>query len=642
MAERRPFGRAPAVAAAAGVTARDRLTGRLTAVVAGQPPRSASTIVALLVLLAGGLAHLPAAAAAALAPAVLVVVLAPLWLPTAGWLTAAVGVALLSTPVPPSGSGAAAALAVFAGMALVGCLVALLSVQVQVAQAAVLRQGNALEDAARAAVAHQQDLSSRLAYASTHDRLTGLLDREAFISELDAQLGTGAPTGVVVIALAGFAEVNETLGPDVGDEVLAALARRLAGAARESDLVARLGGDVFAVLLPGLSADHAEPVGTRLHQVLDDPVTVGPHTVPLRSRAGIACSGPAELTSAEVLRRAELTARSALAGGPVGTWEADQVPHGASRLELEADLHRGLRADEFYLLYPPLVSTRSGTNTAVEALVRWQHPDRGMVPPDEFIGLAESTGLIVPLGLRVLEMACLQLKEWAAGGAALTVAVNVSARQLLEKDFVLRVRHTLFSSGIDPRQIVLELTESLLVDDSEAAVAVLWQLRALGVRLAIDDFGTGYSSLARLGEMPVDELKIDKSFVDRLGANPHDSTALVTAAVAMGHGLGLEVVAEGVETAAQAALLGSVGCDLLQGYLLGRPQQAADITPQLGRRLLADSSAIPGPRFAVEPVPAASADVVVPALVPSLRPSGPARGPFAVRRSSAGGGAGHG
>jgi diguanylate cyclase (GGDEF)-like protein len=606
----------------------------ITALVSGPPPRSARAQLVVLVLATAALAHVPGATAAALGPALVAALLAPLWLPTRGWVAVAVALGVATLPLPPMAVPALVASAVVLLGALgAGALVAQLAAQVQLAQSAVLRQTGAHEEAVRAAHARHQELATRLDYVSTHDRLTGLRDRAAFLHELDGQLATGVPTGVVVIALAGFAEVNETLGPDVGDEVLSALSRRLAHAARESDLVGRLGGDVFAVLLPGLSAEHAEPVGSRLHAVVDDPVTVGPHVVPLRSRAGIACSAPGELTSAELVRRAELTARNAPAGGPVCTWEADSTPVGASRLELEADLHRGLVADELFLLYQPLISTKTGTITSVEALVRWQHPERGMVPPDEFIGLAEATGLIVPLGLRVLEMACAQLKQWTATGSAPTVAVNVSARQLVEKDFVIRVREVLWSSGVDPHQVVLELTESLLVDDSEAAVAVLWQLRALGVRLAIDDFGTGYSSLARLGDMPVDELKIDKSFVDRLGAQPHDSTALVTAAVAMGHGLGLEVVAEGVETAMQAAFLSSVGCDLLQGYLLGRPQRADDVTPQLGKRLLAETATIPGPRAAAE-APAMApelSDVVVPGVLPSLAPeasrhgSGPRR-----------------
>jgi EAL domain-containing protein (putative c-di-GMP-specific phosphodiesterase class I) len=196
----------------------------------------------------------------------------------------------------------------------------------------------------------------------------------------------------------------------------------------------------------------------------------------------------------------------------------------------------------------------------------------------------------------------------------MTVAVNVSARQLVEPDFVEQVQQIVWSSGVDPHNVILELTESMIMEDAEAAIAVLWRLRALGLRLALDDFGTGYSSLARLGDLPIDELKIDKSFVDRLGAASGDSTALVTAAVAMGHGLGLSVVAEGVETFEQASVLTSVDCDLLQGYLLGRPQRPQDLVPQFGEPLLQSASAFPEPRLA----PAGS-EVAVPRLMPDLR-----------------------
>jgi EAL domain-containing protein (putative c-di-GMP-specific phosphodiesterase class I) len=284
-------------------------------------------------------------------------------------------------------------------------------------------------------------------------------------------------------------------------------------------------------------------------------------------------------------------------------------------LELEADLARGLETGEFFLLYQPLVCSRTGRMLSVEALVRWQHPTRGLVPPDAFIGLAERTGLIVPLGLQVLRMALAQLRAWSTIAPGLSIAVNVSARQLIEPDFVEQVRQILWSSAVDPRNVILELTESMIMEDADAAVAALWQLRGLGVGLALDDFGTGYSSLARLGDQPLDELKIDKSFVDRLGAAAGDSTALVTAAVAMGHGLGLKVVAEGVETTEQAAMLSSVGCDLLQGYLLGRPQQPEVLVPQFGQQLLPAASALPQPRVS-EPHPAA---MVVPRLMPDLR-----------------------
>jgi diguanylate cyclase (GGDEF)-like protein len=399
-----------------------------------------------------------------------------------------------------------------------------------------------------------------------------------------------------VISLTGFQQVNDRFGADGGDEVLLSVGRRLTGAARGSDLVARLGGDEFAVLLPGLNEAEAASVGSRLLAVLDDPFVVAEQAVLLRARGGRAF-GDQTGSGRDVLRCAETAARGATAGGPVRVFTHGSQEDDQRRIALEVDLHRALAADEMHLVYQPLVSARTGRIVSLEALVRWHHPERGTVPPDEFIGLAERTGLIVPLGLRVLQLACAQLRRWSEGGAPhITVAVNVSARQLLEPAFVEQVRTVLWGSGVDPHAIVLELTESLLVEDSEAAVAVLCQLRTLGVKLALDDFGTGYSSLGRLGELPIDELKIDKSFTDRLGASQLDSATLVTAAVAMGHGLGLTVVTEGVETHAQAAFLAGAGCDLLQGYLLSKPLPAEALGPLLHAVLLPAAAAIPAPR----------------------------------------------
>ena len=602
-------------------TARRSLAQRWSGFLTGPPPSWGFFFV--LLLLAGTAALvLNGRPSGALAPGMLAALLAPLWLSRGLWLVSCLGLAvtaalpakwdhLVPDVVVPDVTAEVGGGVLLAAL-LVGAIVKVLNTEVQAAHSAVLRQSHDHQQASVDALAHQEALRQELAYATTHDTLTGLTDRAAFVAQLGSQLAEDQPLGVAVIGLAGFAELNDTMGPDAGDEVLVEIARRLRGGAPEGAVVARLGGDEFAVLLPGYTTESARPFGVRLRELLQAPVLVGDAPLPVRSRIGIACTVAGGLSAAEVLRRGEMTARSSSAGGPAGLWEADASLVAANRVEREADLQRGLLADEFFVLYQPLISTHTGAISSVEALVRWRHPERGVVGPDEFIDLAERCGLIVPLGIKVLERACSQLREWVGSGKGLglTVAVNVSARQLLEADFVLRVREVLWASGVNPGQIVLELTESMLVDDSEAAITVLWQLRALGVRLAIDDFGTGYSSLARLGEMPVDELKIDKSFVDRLGAQPHDSTALITAAVAMGHGLKLEVVAEGVETAEQAYFLAAVGCDLLQGYLLGRPQEAQDVTAQLGQRLF--TARPPEPRATPQ---AAS----VPGVVPSLK-----------------------
>ncbi|MCW2570698.1 MAG: signaling protein [Frankiales bacterium] len=583
---------------------------------AGQPPAGSGRILLLVLVADAILAHVPGFLPAAVASSTALVLLAGLWASSlAGYAWVLLG-AIAMLPVPPTAAAGVvtvAAAAINVGvLRLVRSLVGL----IHQAQTSVLRQYGERDQLARESRVQREELAGQVEYLASHDQLTDVLNRSALTRHLTELAGSGTPTGVLVVAAAGFTTINDELGPDVGDEMLAALARRLRGRARESDLVARLGGDEFAVVLPGLTGEHARLVADRLAEVLTDPFTVGPHVVSLHARCGLALDdGSFAKGGVELLRQASSAASSAKPDTAPAIFSASSRASVQESRALEADLHRALENDEFFLLYQPLISVETGRIESVEALVRWQHPQRGLVPPDAFIGAAERSGQIVPLGLRVLEMALAQLREWSSGTApSLTVAVNVSARQLVEPDFVAHVQAVLWSAGVDPRQVRLELTESMLVEDGEAAIAALWQLRRLGVRLAIDDFGTGYSSLARIGELPIDEMKIDKSFVDRLGVAPHDSTALVTAAIAMGHGLGLEVVAEGVETQMQATQLAALGCDLLQGYLLGRPQAPDAVTPQLGRRLLADQSQIPAPR----PEPAAN-QPFVPQVVPDDR-----------------------
>jgi diguanylate cyclase (GGDEF)-like protein len=592
----------------------------VASLVTGPPPRTAALVVVVLIALAGLAVNATDTPAIGFGPGLLAALLAPLWLSTPAWLALDLVLALATARILPATpfSAAGAFVAILACALAAGRLISLTGGQLQSMQSLMLRQTHSQNELAKAAQDREQELAKQLDYAGTHDALTGVRTRQSMLRELDAQIARRNDTSVVVLSLASFADVNENLGPRIGDQALVEVGARLASAARASDTVARLGGDEFAVVLPELAPGHALGMASALQKALAEPVVIEGHTVPVRSRAGLAMVGNSGLTASELVARAEQTARSATPGAAVAVWEGEQGSQAGNRIEREADFRRGLAADEFFVLYQPLISTQSGTITAVEALVRWRHPQRGLIPPNDFIPLAERSGLVVPLGLRVLEKACAQLREWAGAGSGmhLTVAVNVSARQLLEADFVVQVRQALWNSGVNPRQIVLELTESMLVDDNQAAITVLWQLRALGVRLAIDDFGTGYSSLARLGEMPVDELKIDKSFVDRLGAAQHDSTALVTAAVAMGHGLSLEVVAEGVETSHQAAFLGSIGCDLLQGYLLGKPQSAEEISSQLGQQLLTPS-ALPAPRV-MTPAFESQAPPVAPAPVPEV------------------------
>ena len=577
-----------------------------------RPRRAGLLLVALVALTAAASAALPVPAA--LAPALTAAVLSSLWCGAVVRVAVAVvlGAALLpSLPATPTALEAGAAALAALALAVTGRLVARCTDIAVAARTTALRATVGREDDVRAAQQSQRELVGQLHYWSTHDALTGLLNRTAFVGLVDATLAAGHPVGVMVVSLAGFTGVNERLG-ERADAALVHVGQALVTTARGGDVVARLSGDTFGVLLTGLVAHDAPAVGARLMQSLDAPFHCDDEAVALRARCAIAVvPAGGDVIARALLRSAEASARTATVGRPPTVVAGAAPPVLVDTGLSQTDLARGIAADELFLLYQPLVSGATGRISSVEVLVRWRHPERGLVPPDAFIGLAERTGLILPLGVRVLEMACAQLRAWQQTAPYLTVAVNVSARQLVEPGFVEEVRTVLWRSHVDPARVVLELTESLLVEDSDAAVAVLWQLRSLGVRLALDDFGTGYSSLARLGEMPLDEMKIDKSFVDRLGLEPRDSATLVTAAVAMGHGLGLEVVAEGVETAAQAAFLRDVGCDLLQGYLVGKPQSPEDVTTQLGRPLLPPPGAVPAPRTDVD-------RVVVPAVMPSI------------------------
>jgi diguanylate cyclase (GGDEF)-like protein len=581
-------------------------------IVAGRAPEYLGRLLLLMLIVIGVLAHLPGFAPVAISLAMVMTVL------TALWTTGRTGYALVvgAQLVQLSPDASQLVIASTAVASLVGLVVVRLgramSAMVADAMQASVRQYGARDDLARQSRAEQAELSGQVAYWASHDRLTQVLNRTAMNQQLASLAAAGTSCGILVVSLANFSAINEALGSDTGDECLAALAARMRAHARDSDLVARLGGDEFAVILPGLTIEHANAVARRLLQVLDDPFTVGPHVIVLHARCGLAIDdGGFAGGSGELVRRASLAARSATVGADPAVFNAaTQADHEAA-LILEADLHQALERNELFLLYQPLVSTATGKIESLEALVRWQHPTRGLVPPDQFIGAAERSGQIVGIGLRVLELAVAQLKQWSNGpGSQLTVAVNVSARQLSEPGFVDQVQSVVWAAGVDPHRVILELTESLLVEDSESAIASLWRLRSLGFKLALDDFGTGYSSLARLGELPLDELKIDKSFVDRLGVGPTDSTALVTAAIAMGHGLGLTVVAEGVETQSQAAQLTSLSCDLLQGYLLGKPQTVEALGPQIGQKLMTEP-AIPEPRNADEE-PA----MLIPQLVP--------------------------
>jgi diguanylate cyclase (GGDEF)-like protein/PAS domain S-box-containing protein len=420
------------------------------------------------------------------------------------------------------------------------------------------------------------------------DSLTGLPNRNMFLGELDRTIARARRNGTVFavffIDLDRFKTINDTLGHDAGDQLLRTMAARLRGAVRESDLVARLGGDEFVVLLEGEPC--AADLGTIAHKLLaaiGEPTTLQDCSFLVTGSIGIGLYPVDGEDAATLLKHADAAMYLAKDKGKnnVQFYTADLAELAARQFELESALRFALTRGELLLHFQPKIHITSGRMLGVEALVRWAHPTRGLVPPGDFIPLAEERGLIVPIGRWVIQAACRQIRDWrSAGLAAPRVAVNVSARQFVSDTLVDDLVDMLTLYGVAPSDLEVELTESVLMADPERANQVLQQLHAMGVGIAIDDFGTGYSSLSYLKRFPAQTVKIDRSFISGLPSDS-DDTAITQAVIAMAHSLGLTVVAEGVETAAQLALLRKMGCDEAQGYLLGRPMPASDLAARL-------------------------------------------------------------
>jgi diguanylate cyclase (GGDEF)-like protein len=453
-------------------------------------------------------------------------------------------------------------------------------------------------------VIERQQAEEQLTYHALHDELTGLPNRMLFFDRLTVALGRAkrhAPVAVLFLDLDRFKLVNDSLGHDAGDQLLVQVACRLSSALRESDTIARFGGDEFVVLCEDVvSADEVVGVAERLSQSLAAPIALADGEVFITTSIGIAFSeGPGQTPQA-LLRDADAALYRAkeLGRGGYELFNEQMRARAVERLATVNALHRAIERDELLLYYQPIVELVSGSIVGMEALVRWQHHERGLVPPTEFIPLAEESGLIVELGRWVLREACRQARSWSEelpASARLTMSVNLSARELQHPMVVEEVADALASARVDPRRLVLEITESVLMNDARATLDRLQQLRDLGVRLAIDDFGTGYSSLASLRRLPVDILKIDKSFIDGLGVD-RDESAITRTVVRLAQALGLEIVAEGVERAEVAAELLALGCHLAQGYHFSRPLPASELeqllraqfdpTPARRRRLV--------------------------------------------------------
>ena len=441
----------------------------------------------------------------------------------------------------------------------------------------------------RVVVAHEditprKIAEERLLHDAFHDALTDLPNRALFMDRLRrAILRTKRQAGyrfaVLFLDLDGFKVVNDSLGHATGDQLLIAIGRRLEQGMRRGDTLTRLGGDEFAILADDIDdLSDAIQLAERIRLDLKAPFNLGGHEVFAAFSVGIAMGAKDREKPEDLLRDADTAMYRAKAQGKERYVVFDQAMHTSvvERLRLETDLRRAIERGEFRVHYQPIVVLRTGRIAGFEALVRWDHPERGMIAPADFIPVAEETGLILPLGLWVLHDACRQLRAWQGGSAehaALMMSVNLSSKQLVQPDLVEQIEQILQETGLAPESLKLEITESVIMEHPPSAVEVLRRLKDLGIRLSLDDFGTGYSSLSYLHRFPIDTLKVDRSFVNRLDVEDGDPV-IVQTIVALAHNLGMQVVAEGVETEGQAERLKAMGCQFGQGYYFSPPLDA--------------------------------------------------------------------
>ena len=425
-------------------------------------------------------------------------------------------------------------------------------------------------------VTEQRRAAEQLRYAARHDELTALPNRSYLMHILHDRLATAGIDGVAVlfVDLDQFKVINDSLGHEVGDLLIQEIAGRLRSALRDDDVLARFGGDEFIVVLTGEPVDVAE----RLRRAVHPPVMIGDHELYVTASIGYATNHEIGMSPNELLRDADAAMYRAKARGRdcVEAFEAGGHETGVRALRTTGELRRGIERGEVVPYFQPIVDLESGRTLGFEVLARWLHPDRGLLPPSEFLPLAEETGLQIELGSRILRDSMAQLAQWRAAGHAFarcSLSVNVGSRQLVDPNFYDVVVDALAETGLDADSLWLEITETALLADVKAATVALRELRSLGLHLSVDDFGTGYSSLTYLKRFPVEAIKIDRSFVAGLGIESEDST-IVEAVVRLGQSLGLHVVAEGIESPLQLARLRDLGCDRGQGYLFGRPRPA--------------------------------------------------------------------
>jgi diguanylate cyclase (GGDEF)-like protein/PAS domain S-box-containing protein len=439
-------------------------------------------------------------------------------------------------------------------------------------------------------IVQAQDVSARrraeaeLYHNAYHDSLTQLSNRAHFNEQLNraiarAQRHPDQRFAVMYLDFDRFKMVNDSLGHKAGDELLVNVARRLKAMMRPTDVLARLGGDEFAILVEDLNRQRdAVELAERIQKELLKPVHLGSMEVAVSAAIGITFSTNNYQTSDQIIRDADIAMYKAKSKGKAQYALFDSSLHQqvTAQLKMETELRRALGQGQIFLEYQPICTLKERRLIGFEALARWNHPDRGMLDPSSFIPVAEETGLIVPLGNWVLAEACRQMREWRTirGGADLGISVNVSSLQLTHPDFVSHVAHAIQAGELKPSQLTIEVTESVLMNGIENAISTLTALQRMGVTLSIDDFGTGYSSLSYLATLPIDALKVDRSFIDRMGREK-DGGEIVRAIFTLGQALGKRVYAEGIETGDQLARLEELGCQYGQGFLLSRPVNAA-------------------------------------------------------------------
>jgi diguanylate cyclase (GGDEF)-like protein len=441
-----------------------------------------------------------------------------------------------------------------------------------------------------------QESKDHFRHAAFHDALTTLPNRTLFTENLRfvierAKNNEDYQFAVLFLDLDRFKNVNDSLGHSIGDQLLIAMARRLESCIREGDIVARLGGDEFAILLDGIpNANEARSMAHRIQDRLASPFNLSGHEVFTTTSIGIALSSTGYDHPENILRDADTAMYRAKAHGKAcyEVFDKGMHTHAVYLLQMENDLRRALDREEFRVVYQPIVSLDNGQLAGFEALIRWQHPERGFVNPADFIPLAEDTGLIVPIGLWILRKACQQLAKWqwqAPGNRDLFMSVNLSSKQVAQPSLVTEIQDILEETSVEARYLKLEITESAVMDNAEMSARLLKRLKALGLQLSIDDFGTGYSSLGYLHRFPVNTLKIDRSFVGRIG-EAAENIEIVRTIISLAENMGMEVVAEGVETLSQLTQLRKLNCRYGQGYLFSRPVDAASVTSWISRQPL--------------------------------------------------------